>query len=150
MQTARGLSTAEEALAFVREHGVVLASAKGPAPRLTEAIVGEPIRGSWWAHAQSHYIYAILQAVTNVTSAGLPAYQWQDHFDSSQLGGTRSPRRAVHTGADCLRTRRTHSIRTSRAYRVRLSPAGAPGSCSGSQKNQRTRGARNLRPWVSL
>src|SRR2546430_5619779 len=56
-------ATAEEALAFVREHGVVLASAKGPAPRLTEAIVGEPIKGSWWAHAQSHHIYSILQAV---------------------------------------------------------------------------------------
>jgi hypothetical protein len=65
MQSAHRLSTAEEALAFVRKHGVVLASAKGPAPRLTEAIVGEPIRGSWWAHAQSHHIYAILQAVTN-------------------------------------------------------------------------------------
>lgn len=31
-------TTAEEALAFIREHGVVLASAKGAAPRLTEAI----------------------------------------------------------------------------------------------------------------
>jgi hypothetical protein len=57
-------ATTQEALAFVREHGVVLASAKGPAPRLTEAIVGEPIKGSWWAHAQSHHIYAILKAVT--------------------------------------------------------------------------------------
>jgi luciferase-like monooxygenase len=55
--------TAEEALAFVREHGVVLVSAKGTAPRLTEAIIGEPIKGSWWAHAQSHHIYAILEAV---------------------------------------------------------------------------------------
>lgn len=57
-------ATAEEALAFVREHGVVLVSARGAAPRLTEAIVGEPIKGSWWAHAQSHRIYAILGAVT--------------------------------------------------------------------------------------
>jgi len=56
--------TAEEALAFVREHGVVLVSAKGTAPRLTEAIIGEPIKGSWWAHPQSRRIYAILQAVT--------------------------------------------------------------------------------------
>ena len=52
-----------EALAFVREHGVVLASAKGSAPRLTEAITGEAIKGSWWAHPQSHRIYAILQSV---------------------------------------------------------------------------------------
>jgi hypothetical protein len=58
-------ATAEEALVFVREQGVVLASAKGPAPRLTEAIVGEPIKGSWWVHAQSRRIFAILGAVAD-------------------------------------------------------------------------------------
>ena len=54
---------AKEALAFVRQHGVVLVAAKGTAPRLTEAIVGEDIKGSWWAHSKSHHIYAILGAV---------------------------------------------------------------------------------------
>src|SRR3989442_168988 len=34
--------TTTEAMAFVREHGVVLASARGAVPRLTEVIVGEP------------------------------------------------------------------------------------------------------------
>jgi hypothetical protein len=58
-------ATAEEALAFIRQHGVVLASAKGTAPRLTEAIVGENIKGSWWGHPQSHQIYSILGAVTD-------------------------------------------------------------------------------------
>jgi hypothetical protein len=58
-------ATVGEALAFVRKHGVVLASAKGAAPRLTEAIVGENIKGSWWAHPKSHHIYAILGAVTS-------------------------------------------------------------------------------------
>ena len=57
--------TATEAISFIKEHGVVLASAKGPVPRLTEAIVNGPIRGSWWAHAESHHIFAILQAVTD-------------------------------------------------------------------------------------
>ena len=57
-------ATPEAALAFVQEHGVVLASAKGTVPRLTEAIIGEPIKGSWWAHSQSHHIFAILTAVT--------------------------------------------------------------------------------------
>src|SRR4029450_8879361 len=56
---------AEDALAFVRQHGVVLASAKGSAPRLTEAIVGEHIKGSWWAHPKSRHIYSILRAVTD-------------------------------------------------------------------------------------
>ena len=60
-----GCATPEQALAFVREHGVVLMSAKGSVPRLTEAIVGEPIKGSWWGHSQSHRIFATLQAVAD-------------------------------------------------------------------------------------
>jgi hypothetical protein len=58
------VSATEEAISFVREHGVVLASAQGPAPRLTEFISGEPIRGSWWAHPKSHQIFAALQAIS--------------------------------------------------------------------------------------
>lgn len=57
--------TAAEAISFIEEHGVVLASAKGPVPRLTETIVNEPIKGSWWAHPKSHQIFAILQAVAD-------------------------------------------------------------------------------------
>ena len=57
--------TADEAMAFVRKHGVVLQSARGPVPRLTEAIVDAPIKGSWWAHPKSHQIFAILQVVTD-------------------------------------------------------------------------------------
>ena len=57
-------TTPQQALAFVQKHGVVLVSAKGPAPRLTEAIAGEPIKGSWWGHAQGRRIFAILSAVT--------------------------------------------------------------------------------------
>jgi hypothetical protein len=60
----RKCATDKEALAFVRDHGFVLASAKGPAPRLTEAIVGETIKGSWWTHPQSRRIYAILRSVS--------------------------------------------------------------------------------------
>jgi len=56
-------ATAPDAMAFVRQHGIVLVSAKGPAPRLTEAIVGEAIAGSWWAHEKSRHIYATLQAI---------------------------------------------------------------------------------------
>lgn len=55
--------TADEALSFVQEHGIVLASAKGPIPRLAEAIAGEPIKGSWWAHPKSHQIFAIFQKI---------------------------------------------------------------------------------------
>jgi hypothetical protein len=55
----------KEAIAFVQKYGVVLSSAKGPVPRLTEAISGEPIKGSWWAHPKSRQIFRVLQAVTD-------------------------------------------------------------------------------------
>jgi glutamate 5-kinase len=55
--------TIDQAKSFVQRHGVVLVSAKGPVPRLTEAIAGEPIAGSWWSHAKAHEIFAVLQAV---------------------------------------------------------------------------------------
>jgi hypothetical protein len=52
------------ALDFVREHGIVLVSARGPAPTLTHAIAGEAIKGSWWAHAQGKHIFAVLRQVS--------------------------------------------------------------------------------------
>lgn len=51
------------ALAFVHEHGVVLVSAKGPVPRLIDAIAGETVKGSWWGHARGKQIFAVLQDV---------------------------------------------------------------------------------------
>ena len=57
--------TAAEALAFIEERGVVLVSAKGPVPRLTEVIAGEPIKGSWWGHPKAQQIFVILEAVTD-------------------------------------------------------------------------------------
>ncbi len=53
----------DEALAFVRRHGVVLVAARGRAPRLVEAIACEPVSGSWWAHPRSRAIFAVLGAV---------------------------------------------------------------------------------------
>lgn len=55
--------TADEALAFVRTHGVVLESGTGPVPALARAIAGGPIHGSWWAHARSREIFALTRAV---------------------------------------------------------------------------------------
>ena len=55
--------TPRQASAFVRRHGVVLESAVGPVPSLAVAIVGEPIRGSWWSHPQSHEIFEITQTI---------------------------------------------------------------------------------------
>lgn len=52
--------TADQAMAFVRKHGVVLEAAKGPVPRMTEVIAGEPIKGGWWAHPKGRPIFAVL------------------------------------------------------------------------------------------
>lgn len=57
------MMTAAAALEFVETHGVVLVAARGPVPRLVEAIAGEPIKGSWWAHPRSHRIFTVLQAL---------------------------------------------------------------------------------------
>jgi hypothetical protein len=59
------MMTPQEAGSFIREHGVVLMSGNGPVPRLVEAIAGEPIKGSWWAHPRSRAIYEVLQAIEN-------------------------------------------------------------------------------------
>ena len=53
----------QQALAFVEQHGVVLASARGKVPTLTEAIVGAPIKGSWWGHPEGKRIFAVLSEV---------------------------------------------------------------------------------------
>jgi hypothetical protein len=52
-----------EALEFVRNHGIVLVAANGPVPKLTEAIAGVPIKGSWWGHPMGHEIYRVLNEV---------------------------------------------------------------------------------------
>ena len=57
------MMTAATALEFIEAHGVVLVAARGPVPRLVEAIAGEPIKGSWWAHPGSHRIFKVLQAL---------------------------------------------------------------------------------------
>jgi hypothetical protein len=49
-------------IAFIAEHGVVLASAKGPVPNLADAVTGEPIRGSWWGHEKGSQIFRALGA----------------------------------------------------------------------------------------
>jgi hypothetical protein len=47
-------------LAWLREQGVVLQSARGPLPNLAEHIAGESIPGSWWGHTSGHRIFAVL------------------------------------------------------------------------------------------
>jgi hypothetical protein len=53
----------KEALAFVERYGIVLQAARGPVPNLAEAIVGGPIRGSWWGHPKGKAIFRAARAI---------------------------------------------------------------------------------------
>jgi len=55
--------TPQQAIAFVRSHGVVMESASGSLPSLAQAIAGEAMHGSWWAHPQGKRIFQVTRAV---------------------------------------------------------------------------------------
>src|SRR5258706_13995009 len=56
--------TPQEAVAFVKHHGVVLQAARGPVPNLAEAVAGGPIRGGWWGHPQGRAIFRTAAVVS--------------------------------------------------------------------------------------
>jgi hypothetical protein len=102
--------TAREALAFVKASGIVLESARGPAPNLAELIAGERLRGSWWGHRKAAQIFRCSRAVRDsrevlvcrvlggkVTYVHRRLWQalvrLQDQFDRARLGAIRE----VHT-----------------------------------------------------
>jgi hypothetical protein len=53
----------KQAVAFVKTQGVVLESARGTAPSLAEAVAGEPICGSYWAHPKANDIFLCSRAI---------------------------------------------------------------------------------------
>jgi len=59
------IAPAFDPLAFVDLHGIALVSGRGSVPRLSEAIAGEPIRGSWWAHPRGRDIFDALQVLAS-------------------------------------------------------------------------------------
>ena len=52
------ITTARQALAFVRKHGVVTMT-----PSLVEAIVGGPVKGSWWGHPKGGVIFRLAESL---------------------------------------------------------------------------------------
>lgn len=56
-------SVVEEIAALLIAEGVLLESARGPIPNVAELITGAPIRGSWWAHPQSHRIFTTINSL---------------------------------------------------------------------------------------
>jgi len=55
--------TATQALAFVKRHGIILESARGPVPSLAAEVAGEPIRGGWWSHPKGSEIFLLSRAI---------------------------------------------------------------------------------------
>jgi hypothetical protein len=53
----------KQGIEFVKHHGIVLQSARGPVSSLAEEIAGEPIRGSWWGHPKGQEIFDVTEAV---------------------------------------------------------------------------------------
>ena len=53
------------AMALLRDHGMLLQSARGPIPNLAELVAGERIKGSWWAHPKRHDIFAALEVLAD-------------------------------------------------------------------------------------
>jgi hypothetical protein len=57
------IDSERETLEFVRRHGVVSLGRHATVPSLTEALAGEPIRGSWWGHRRGDRIFALLSSL---------------------------------------------------------------------------------------
>lgn len=111
--------TPREAVAFVKTHGIMLESGRGPVPNLADLIAGEPIRGSWWGHRKASQIFRCSRAirhsedvlvcrlvggkVTYVHRCTWPALvRLKDRFDPVRLGAIHE----VHTAQG------KHEIRT--------------------------------------
>lgn len=57
------MRTAEEAIEFVKDHGIVLEAARGQAPSFSDTVAGTVIKGSWWGHPQGKLIFRLTRAV---------------------------------------------------------------------------------------
>ena len=55
--------SAFDAIAFVEQNGLVLASGRGAVPSVADAVAGERIRGSWWGHPKAKEIFRALSAI---------------------------------------------------------------------------------------
>jgi len=61
--SSNGIRMNVDAISFVRQHGVVLESAKGPVPNLAQAVARVPIHGNWWAHPDGKEIFRATRLV---------------------------------------------------------------------------------------
>ena len=53
----------KQALAWVKECGIAVESARAKVPSLVQLIVGGPVRGSWWAHPKGNDILRLARSI---------------------------------------------------------------------------------------
>jgi hypothetical protein len=54
---------AKQALAWVKKCGTAVESARASVPSLAQAVAGEPVRGSWWAHPKANDIFRLSRSI---------------------------------------------------------------------------------------
>jgi hypothetical protein len=54
---------AKQALAWVKKCGIAVESAHASVPSLAQAVAGEPVRGSWWAHPKANDIFQLARSI---------------------------------------------------------------------------------------
>jgi hypothetical protein len=54
---------AKQAVAWVKECGIAVESARANVPSLAQVVAGGPLRGSWWAHPKGNDIFLLSRAI---------------------------------------------------------------------------------------
>lgn len=54
---------AKQALEWIKECGIAVESARARVPSLAQIVVGEPVRGSWWAHPKANEILRLSRSI---------------------------------------------------------------------------------------
>jgi hypothetical protein len=55
--------SAAAALKFVKKHGVVLESARGPAPTFVDFVAGKPVKQQWWSHPLGRQMFRLTRII---------------------------------------------------------------------------------------
>lgn len=57
------MNTPEQALAFVRTHGIVTMTGRSARRSFVDAVAGGPVKGSWWGHPRGKVIFRLAEAL---------------------------------------------------------------------------------------
>ena len=121
-----------DVMAVLVEHGVLLESARDPIPNVAELVAGEPITGSWWAHHDSHAIFARDQRAGRLAGCRTPAVREGEDHARPSAGRPALVRVADHVPGRSSRGDRggAHRDRRDTGRSKRRSRTGCPPTCS--------------------